>query len=43
MGGNDVEPTEDRIGHGGRRNVGKDLRDPRLCLVRMWKFAFCQK
>jgi hypothetical protein len=32
MGGNHVETNEDRIGYGGRRNVGKDLRDPRLSL-----------
>jgi hypothetical protein len=33
MGGNHVEANEDRIGHSGRRNVGKDLRDPPFALL----------
>ena len=32
MAGNHVEANEDCIGHGGRRNVGMDLRDPRASL-----------
>jgi len=31
MGGNHVEPNEDRIGRDGHRDVGNDLRNTRDC------------